>query len=36
METHDFTGTMQRAVNPRFQGCSGNRVKRILIKNFET
>ena len=36
METHDYTGTMQRAVNPQFQGCSGNTVKRILIKNFET
>ena len=36
METHDFMGTMQRVVNPQFQGCSGNIVKRILIKNFET
>ena len=36
METHDFTWTIQRVVNPQFQGCSGNIVKRILIKNFET
>ena len=36
METHDYKGTMQRVVNPQFQGCSGNTVKRILIKNFET
>ena len=36
METHYYTGTMQRAVNPQFQGCSGNTVKIILIKNFET
>ena len=36
METHDFTGIMQRAINPQFQGCFGNTVKRILIKNFET
>ena len=36
METHDFTGTMQRTVNPQFQGCFGNKVKRSLIKNFET
>ena len=36
METHDFTRTMQRAVNPQFQSCSGNTVKIILIKNFET
>ena len=34
METHDFTGTMQRAINPQFQGCFGNTVKIILIKNF--
>ena len=36
METHDFMGTMQRAVNPQFQGCFGNTVKRNLIKKFET
>ena len=36
METHDYTGTMQRAINHQFQGCSGNTVKRNLIKNFET
>ena len=36
MEANDFTGIMQRAVNSQFQGCSGNTVKRILIKNFET
>ena len=36
METHDFTRIMQWAVNPQFQGCSGNTVKIILIKNFET
>ena len=27
---------MQRVVNPQFQGCYGNTVKRILIKNFQT
>ena len=36
METHDYAGTMQQAVNPQFQGYSRNTVKRILIKNFET
>ena len=36
METHDYTGTMQQAVNPQFQGCYGDTVKRILIKKFET
>ena len=36
METHDYTGTMQRDVNHQFQGYSGNTVKRSLIKNFET
>ena len=36
METHDYTGIMQRVVNPQFQGCSRNTVKRILIKKFET
>ena len=36
METHDYTGIMQQVVNLQFQGYSGNTVKRILLKNFET
>ena len=36
MKTHDYTGTMQRAVNHQFQGCFGNTVKRSFIKNFKT
>ena len=36
MESHDYTGTMQWVVNPQFQGCSENTIKKSLIKNFET
>ena len=36
METHDYTRTMQQVVNPQFQGCSVNTIKKSLIKNFET
>ena len=35
-ETHDFAGTIQRCINPQFKGCSGNTVKRDIMKKIYT
>ena len=36
METHDFSGTMQRNLNLQFRGWSGNIVKQDIMKRYHT
>lgn len=36
METHEFSETIQRAINPQFRGWFGNTVKRDIMKKFLT
>ena len=34
METHDFSGTTQKVINPQFRGWFGNIVKRDIMKKI--
>ena len=36
METDDYSETIQTLINPQFKGCSGNTVKRDIMKKFQT
>ena len=36
METRDFSGTIQRVINPQFRGWFGNIVKIDIMKKFHT
>lgn len=36
MKIHEFSDTIQRAINPQFKGWFGNIVKKYIMKKFHT